>query len=317
MLKSKVFFWRGFLTFLALVCILCFSSDSLYSADPTPQTPAKTTTTTPTRVTSPSPSTSSQPQKIFSSDPRRQPPPTPSPPGSKELQTSIENATALKPTLITQAVALTLLSLSPFIIMILSSFLKIVIVLGLLRSALGVQQAPPNQIINGVALMLSLFVMYPVAMKMYAASQDAIHRLKAPDSVVSPQASAYVIEIANAAKEPLRDFLKRNSAVKHQALFYRIAYKGLPDEYKASLKPDDFMIVVPAYITSQLKDAFEIGVLIYIPFFVIDLVTSNILLAMGMMMLSPVTISMPLKLFLLVMLDGWTLLIEGLVNTFR
>ncbi len=77
------------------------------------------------------------------------------------------------------------------------------------------------------------------------------------------------------------------------------------------------MIVMPAYITSQLKDAFEIGVLIYIPFFVIDLVTSNILLAMGMMMLSPVTISMPLKLFLLVMLDGWTLLIEGLVNTFR
>jgi type III secretion protein R len=192
-----------------------------------------------------------------------------------------------------------------------------VIVLGLLRSALGVQQAPPNQIINGVALMLSLFVMYPVAMKMYGASQDAIHRLQAPDSMISPQASAYVIEIANAAKEPLREFLKRNSSVKHQALFYRIAYKGLPEEYKAPLKPDDFMIVVPAYITSQLKDAFEIGVLIYIPFFVIDLVTSNILLAMGMMMLSPVTISMPLKLFLLVMLDGWTLLIEGLVNTFR
>jgi type III secretion protein R len=313
---SKEFAWRGFLAFLALACILWFPSISLYSADLTPQTPS-TTSTPPARTASPSQAPApSQPQRIYT-DPRKNPQPPPLPKGSKELIESVDNANALKPTLITQAVALTLLSLSPFIIMILSSFLKIVIVLGLLRSALGVQQAPPNQIINGVALMLSLFVMYPVAMKMYAASQDAIHRLKAPDSMVSPQASAYIIEIASAAKEPLREFLKRNSSVKHQALFYRIAYKGLPDEYKATLKPDDFMIVVPAYITSQLKDAFEIGVLIYIPFFVIDLVTSNILLAMGMMMLSPVTISMPLKLFLLVMLDGWTLLIEGLVNTFR
>ena len=115
----------------------------------------------------------------------------------------------------------------------------------------------------------------------------------------------------------MRDFLKRNSSVTHQALFYRMAYRVLPDNFRPDLKPDDTIVLVPAYITSQLKDAFEIGVLIYIPFFVIDLVTSNILLAMGMMMLSPVTISMPLKLFLLVMLDGWTLLIQGLVATFR
>lgn len=324
MRKSKNSVWSGFLIAIAsLICIFSFSSDYLYSADLNTQPPAKIAATTPARTTStgrtatptqaPSPS---QSQKVYT-DPRKQPVPIPAPPGSKEILDSLDNSSGLRPTMITQAVALTLLSLSPFIIMILSSFLKIVIVLGLLRSALGVQQAPPNQIINGVALMLSLFVMYPVAMKMYAVSQDAIHRLQAPDSMVSPQASAYVIEIASAAKEPLREFLKRNSSVKHQALFYRIAYKGLPEEYKAALKPDDFMIVVPAYITSQLKDAFEIGVLIYIPFFVIDLVTSNILLAMGMMMLSPVTISMPLKLFLLVMLDGWTLLIEGLVNTFR
>lgn len=244
----------------------------------------------------------------------KEPPP---PSITQEMLESAERSQAMRPSLITQAVALSLLSLSPFIIMILSSFLKIVIVLGLLRSALGVQQAPPNQIINGVAFMLSLFIMYPVAIKMYDASQDAIHRLQAPESFTSPAASAYVTEIASYAREPLREFLKKNSSVKHQALFYRIAYKGLPEEFKETIKPDDFMIVMPAYITSQLKDAFEIGVLIYIPFFVIDLVTSNILLAMGMMMLSPVTISMPLKLFLLVMLDGWTLLIEGLVSTFR
>jgi type III secretion protein R len=141
--------------------------------------------------------------------------------------------------------------------------------------------------------------------------------LKAPDSLVSPESAEYIIQVANDAKEPLREFIKTNSVVKHQALFYRIAYRILPEQYQQTLKPDDFIILVPAYVTSQLKDAFEIGVLIYIPFFVIDLVTSNILLAMGMMMLSPVTISMPLKLFLLVMLDGWTLLIEGLVQTFR
>jgi len=140
---------------------------------------------------------------------------------------------------------------------------------------------------------------------------------KAPESMTSPESSAYILEVASAAKEPLREFLKRNSSPKHQNLFYRLAFRILPEDYRAKIKPDDFMIVMPSFITSQLKDAFEIGVLIYIPFFVIDLVTSNILLAMGMMMLSPVTISMPLKLFLLVMLDGWTMLVEGLVTTFR
>lgn len=222
-----------------------------------------------------------------------------------------------RPSLVTQGVALTLLSLSPFIIMILTSFMKIVIVLSLLRSALGVQQAPPNQIINGVAFMLSLFVMYPTVTKMYDAAYVVIGTKQAPDAMTSPESSAYILEVASAAKEPLREFLKRNSSPKHQNLFYRLAYRILPEDYRAKIKPDDFMIVMPSFITSQLKDAFEIGVLIYIPFFVIDLVTSNILLAMGMMMLSPVTISMPLKLFLLVMLDGWTMLVEGLVTTFR
>lgn len=222
-----------------------------------------------------------------------------------------------RPSLITQAAVLAMLSMLPFIIMILTSFLKIVIVLSLLRNALGVQQAPPNQIINGIAFMLSLFIMYPTAVKMYEVSQEVIYRTDAPESLISPGSSTYILEIARATQEPLRDFLKNNSSVKHRAMFYRISYKVLPEEYRPDLKPEDFIIVVPSYITSQLKDAFEIGVLIYIPFFVIDLVTSNILLAMGMMMLSPVTISMPLKLFLLVMLDGWTLLVEGLVNTFR
>lgn len=221
------------------------------------------------------------------------------------------------PNLITQAVALVGLALLPFIIMILTSFMKIVIVLSLLRSALGVQQAPPNQVINGVALMLSLFVMYPTGLQMYDAAQQTVNKLEAPESLISKDSAQYILAVAQDTKEPLREFLKKNSSVRHQALFYRLAYRVLPEQHRPNLKPDDFIIVVPSFITSQLKDAFEIGVLIFIPFFVIDLVTSNILLAMGMMMLSPVTISMPLKLFLLVMLDGWTLLIQGLVTTFR
>lgn len=223
---------------------------------------------------------------------------------------------AKRPNMATQAVLLGLLSLFPFIIMILTSFLKIVVVLSLLRTALGVQNAPPNQVLNGVAFLLSLFIMYPTAMKMYDAAETVIHQNQIPESFVDPNSSVYVIKVAGAAIHPLKDFFKRNSSVRHQAIFFKLAYRGLPTEYKENLKPDDLMVLVPSYITSQLKDAFEIGVLIYIPFFVIDLVTSNILLAMGMMMLSPVTISMPLKLFLLVMLDGWTLLIEGLVKTF-
>lgn len=222
-----------------------------------------------------------------------------------------------RPSLISQALTLSLLGMLPFIVMILTSFLKIVIVLSLLRSALGVQQAPPNQIINGVAFMLSMFIMYPTGVKMYDAAYKSMDEVKVPDTLVSAESSAYIIKVASASAEPMRDFLKRNSSVKHQGLFYRMAYRVLPEDYRPTLKPDDIIVLVPAFITSQLKDAFEIGVLIYIPFFVIDLVTSNILLAMGMMMLSPVTISMPLKLFLLVMLDGWTLLIEGLVATFR
>ncbi|NGX58372.1 MAG: Flagellar biosynthetic protein FliP [Chlamydiae bacterium] len=222
-----------------------------------------------------------------------------------------------RPSITTQAVVLTLLALMPFIVMILTSFMKIVIVLSLLRSALGVQQAPPNQIINGVAFMLSMYVMYPTGLKMYDAAQEAINEASQQEELLSAKTAAYFLAIADKAKDPLKEFLKRNSSVDHQALFYKMSYRVIPPEYRATLNPDNFVILVPAYITSQLKDAFQIGVLIYIPFFVIDLTTSNILLAMGMMMLSPVTISMPLKLFLLVMLDGWTLLVEGLVSTFR
>lgn len=221
------------------------------------------------------------------------------------------------PNLITQAVALTVVALLPFIVMLLTSFVKIVVVLSLLRNALGAQQAPPNQVINGVALLLTIYIMYPTGVLMYHAAEPVMNKEPIPNEVMSVETAQYMIDFIDRAKEPFRDFMIRNSDPNHHKSFYRIAFKLLPPEYRGALTLHDFIILIPSYITGQLKAAFEIGVLIYIPFFVIDLVTSNILLAMGMMMLSPVTISMPLKLFLLVMLDGWTLLVQGLVSTFR
>ena len=220
------------------------------------------------------------------------------------------------PTIITELAVLAGLSLLPYVVMLLTSYVKIVIVLSLTRNALGVQQTPPNQVLNGIALLMTIYVMFPTASQMYEKSREFIHK-QPPTELFSGPTAAYMIEIADQAKEPMRQFLERNTLNKHIATFYQLAYKSLPETFRPSLKQTDFIILIPAFITSQLKAAFEIGVLIYLPFFVIDMVTSNILLAMGMMMLSPLTIALPLKLLLLVMVDGWTLLIQGLVLTFR
>jgi type III secretion protein R len=219
------------------------------------------------------------------------------------------------PPLITKMAILAGLAILPFVIMLLTSFVKIVVVLSLLRNAIGVQQSPPNQVINGMALLLSIYVMFPTGVAMYEASKDII--VKSPTEMFSDQSAQYVINVIDKAKEPLRSFLQKNSLVKHTKSFYQIAYKFFPPNYRESLKSSDFLILVPSFITTQLKGAFEIGVLIYLPFFVIDLVTSNILLAMGMMMLSPLTIALPIKLLLLVMLDGWTILVQGVLLTFK
>lgn len=220
------------------------------------------------------------------------------------------------PTLITQLTVLAGLALLPFAVMLLTSYVKVVIVLSLLRNAIGVQQSPPNQVLNGIALLVTVYVMFPTGLAMYNAAQEAI-KTETPKILFSGPTAGYLINIADKAKEPLRLFLQKNSINKNITSFYRLAYRTFPENYRSKIKANDFIILIPAFITSQLKTAFEIGVLIYLPFFVIDLVTSNILLAMGMMMLSPLTIALPLKLLLLVMVDGWTIIIQGLTLSFR
>ena len=163
---------------------------------------------------------------------------------------------------------------------------------------------------------MTIYVMFPTGVAMYNAGKNYIQN-EAPATLFSANTASYLVNVIEKSKDPLRNFLIRNMSTSHQKNFYQLAYRSLPADYRTELTPNDFIVLIPAYITSQIKGAFEIGVLIYLPFFVIDLVTSNILLAMGMMMLSPLTIALPLKLLLIVMTDGWTLIIQGLVLTYK
>ncbi|MEO7245537.1 MAG: type III secretion system export apparatus subunit SctR [Rubrivivax sp.] len=200
-----------------------------------------------------------------------------------------------------------LLALAPFVVVMVTSFTKLVVVLSLLRNALGLQQVPPNVVLNGLALVLSVYVMYPVGLEMSAKLQGI------SDLGSSTQG---LLKAADATKEPLREFLIRNSKPVERAFFLRTAQKGLPAPQAAALSERDFLVVVPAFTVSELSVAFEIGFLIFLPFLVIDLVISNILMAMGMMMLSPTTVSMPFKLLLFVLIDGWVKLTHGLILTY-
>lgn len=219
-------------------------------------------------------------------------------------------------TIITKMSVLVALGILPFAVMMLTSYVKIIIVLSLLRNAIGIQQTPPSQILNGIALLMTVYVMFPTGVKMYAAGEQFIKE-KAPTAVFSDESARFIVDLVGITKEPLREFLVKNTIGTHLDSFFQIAKKSMKELPSYTLDKKDFIVLIPAFITSQLKAAFEIGVLIYLPFFVIDLVTSNILLAMGMMMLSPLTIALPLKLLLLVMVDGWTVIIQGLVRTFH
>ena len=188
-----------------------------------------------------------------------------------------------------------------------TSFLKIAIVLSLVRNALGVQQAPPNMAIYALALLLTAYVMAPVGSDIADIVSDG------------PEVTASVKTMLNLGRrgvEPLRVFLVRNSKSGQRQFFLNTAKKLWPPKLSDEATERDILIVIPAFMVSELTAAFEIGFLLFLPFVVIDLVISNILMAMGMMMVSPVTISLPLKLFLFVMIDGWSRLIHGLIQTY-
>ncbi|PXA87599.1 EscR/YscR/HrcR family type III secretion system export apparatus protein [Caulobacter sp. D4A] len=203
-----------------------------------------------------------------------------------------------------------LLALAPFVAVMVTSFTKIVVTLSLLRNALGLQQVPPNIVLNGLALILTLYVMYPVGQQMAAANQGV-----KPIAAVSSDTQA-LFTYADKAKEPLREFLIKHSTPRERAFFLKTAQRINGPETARALTQRDFIVVVPAFTVSELAAAFQIGFLIFLPFLIIDLVVSNILLAMGMMMLSPTTVSLPFKLLLFVLIDGWVKLAHGLVLSY-
>lgn len=198
-------------------------------------------------------------------------------------------------------IMLTALTFLPAVLLMMTAFTRIVIVLSLLRQALGTLQSPPNQVLIGLSLFLTFFVMAPVFDKIYTDAWQPY----AADKMTLPQA-------LDKGAEPLKTFMLRQTRKEDLALFVKLS-KSPPLRGPEAVP---LKILVPAYVISELKTAFQIGFVIFIPFLVIDMVVASVLMSMGMMMLSPVTVSFPFKLMLFVLVDGWSLLIASLVQSF-
>ncbi|MPS29095.1 MAG: flagellar type III secretion system pore protein FliP [Alcaligenaceae bacterium] len=197
---------------------------------------------------------------------------------------------------------LSALSFLPAVLLMMTSFTRLIIVLSLLRSALGLQGSPPNMVLIGLALFMTLFIMTPTFDRVYTEAYQPFD---------SKQIDFR--EALDKGQAPMKDFMLRQTRESDLALFMRLA--GTPPVSEAAQLP--LRVVVPAFVTSELKTAFQIGFMVFLPFLVIDLVVSSVLMSMGMMMLSPVLISLPFKLMLFVLADGWNLLIGSLVASFR
>ncbi|WIV10870.1 flagellar type III secretion system pore protein FliP [Proteiniborus sp. MB09-C3] len=196
----------------------------------------------------------------------------------------------------------TILSLAPSILIMMTSFTRIIIVLSFLRNAIGTQQTPPNQVLIGIALFLTFFLMAPIAAEI---NQEAIQPYLAGE--VGQE------EALDTAMGPIREFMFKQTKEKDIALFLRIAKIDKVDK----LEDIPTRVLIPSFIISELKTAFQIGFILYIPFLVIDMVVASTLMSMGMMMLPPVMISLPFKLLLFIMVDGWNLIIGQIISSFK
>ena len=197
---------------------------------------------------------------------------------------------------------LTVLSLAPGILIMLSSFTRIVIVLSMLRNALGLQQTPPNTVIISLALFLTLFTMMPVAKTIYTSAYEPYQAKTISSEVALKKAAA-----------PLREFMLKQTREKDLQLIWQLAKEPLPS------RADDiqFYQLIPAFLLSELQTAFQIGFMIFLPFLLIDLIVSGILMTMGMMMMPPMTIALPIKILMFVLIDGFDLVVQALVISFR
>ena len=195
---------------------------------------------------------------------------------------------------------MTALSFLPAMLILMTSFTRIVVVMSILRQALGLQQTPSNQVINGIALFLTFFIMTPVFDKI---NETALQPYLNEDITIS--------EALDVGKKPMMEFMLSQTRLKDLETFLEIA-----DVQMDSPEEVPITVLIPAFVTSELKTAFQIGFMIFIPFLIIDLVVASILMAMGMMMLSPMIVSLPFKLMLFVLVDGWNLIMGSLANSF-
>jgi type III secretion protein R len=199
--------------------------------------------------------------------------------------------------------------LLPFALMLCTSFLKVAVVLALVRNAIGVQQIPPPMALNGLALIVTFFIMFPVAVDTW----DIVQRQNISDRL----SGAEMVEIASVASDPLKEFMLRNTNPEVSGVLEQTARRIWPERFHGSVVADNWVLLTLSFTISEISRAFELGFLLYLPFICIDLVVSNILLAMGMMMVSPMTISLPFKLLLFVYLDGWVKVLQGLMLSYR
>ncbi|MHC1695478.1 MAG: flagellar type III secretion system pore protein FliP [Eubacteriales bacterium] len=197
---------------------------------------------------------------------------------------------------------LTVLALAPSILIMTTSFTRIIIVLSCVRNAVGLQQTPPNQVLIGIAIFLSLFIMSPV-----------VDQIKDEAYIPYKDGEITQTQAVDAAMQPLRDFMLKQTKPEDLNLFLDLSGSAIPESYD-EIKTT---VLIPAFITSELKRAFIIGFVIFLPFLIIDMVVASTLMSMGMMMLPPVMISLPFKLILFVLVDGWGLIMKTLVTSFN
>jgi type III secretion protein R len=205
---------------------------------------------------------------------------------------------------------LAVMSLLPFAVLMLTSFSKIAVVLSLARSAMGTQQAPPTLVLTGLAAVLTGHIMSPVMERMYDAGQVAYAELESGSGT-------RILSAASRVAEPLRTFLVKHGSPEERARFVDLARELRPPEEAEAVQETDLFVVIPAFVITELKEAFQIGFLVFLPFLVLDMVIANVLLALGMQTLSPSQVSLPFKLLLFVAVDGWALLARGLILGYR
>ncbi len=209
-------------------------------------------------------------------------------------------------------VVLALVSLVPFLFMGVTAFVKISTVLQIVKSAIGAQSIPSNTVVMALATALTLIAMAPVGQRIFDRVSPILATHKAKED-----STALIEKGIEAVREPMREFLKANASEKERSRFFTVAKNARSEAERAKVGADDLSVLVPAFVVTELTEAFAIGFLVYLPFLVIDLVVANVLLALGMQMLNPTQVSLPFKLLLFVAIDGWGLLAQALVSGYR